>query len=216
MFSRNKPHVNFKIYDKNVNIYYFQSIEQTNNNDTGLFRIIIRDKEYKLATTITKELYVNDYDITDVSYDNNILSYRHYKPNHLITVKCVQLNEYEYQKKLSLAPSIMLGKEIEQILKYVPTESSKKIFEELVLKTKGKFINLIRDNKHVVGKVLNYGVQYQAEYKDGIGFTYTHGFIPEVAIKDFINYYVDMCLRVVNQPEIKEFEKIKEILDGIH
>ena len=216
MFSGNKPHVNFKIYDKNVEKYYFQTTEDDNLIRTGLFYIKIRDTSYGLITPIDKSLYPAEYSIREVSYDNNTLIFRWYIPGDLRTIKCVQLNEIEYQEKLLLAPSIMLGKEIEELLKYVPQESSKKIFEELVLKTKGKFKELIRDNNHIVGKVLNYGVQYEAEYRDGIGFTYSHGFIPEVAIKDFINYYVDMCLRVVNQPNIKEFQKIKEILDGIH
>lgn len=212
MFSRNKEHRNFKIYDKNVEKYYFETTEQTRNIDTGLFGIWIRNNEYKLITTIGKELYAAEYDITDVSYDNNILTFRHYKPNDLRTIKCIQLNETEYQEKLSLAPSFLLGKQIEQVLKYVPQESSKKIFEELVLKTKGKFKDLIRDNDNVVG----YKNKYQAKYIEEIGFTYTHAFIPEVVIKEFINYYVELCLRVVNQPEIKEFQKIREILDGIH
>lgn len=215
MFSRNKEHRNFKIYDKTVDKYYFQTTEQTHNIDTGLFGIWIRNNEYKLITTIGKELYATEYDITDVSYDNNVLTFRHYKPNDLRTVKCIQLTEVEYKQKLSLAPSILLGKEIEQILKYVPQESSKKIFEELVLKTKGKFYNLLKDNDNVVGEKF-WGKKYQAKYVEGMGFIYSHAFIPEVVIKEFINYYVDKCLTVVNQPEIKEFQKIKEILDGIH
>lgn len=217
MFSRNKEHSNFKIYDKNVNIYYFQTTEDDKLSVTGLFYILIRNDDYTFVSYMDKNLYVYEYDINDVSYDDNILSFRikNTNPSYLKTIKCIQLTEEEYKQKLSLAPSVLLGKEIEQILKYVPQESSKKIFEELVLKTKGKFKELIRDNDNVVGEKF-WSKKYQAKYVEGMGFIYSHAFIPEVVIKEFINYYVDKCLTVVNQPEIKEFQKIKEILDGIH
>lgn len=217
MFSRNKQHDNFKIYDKKVNKYYFQTTEDDKLSVTGLFYILIRNDDYTFVSYMDKSLYVYEYYIEDVSYDNNILTFRikNTNPSYLKTIKCIQLTEEEYKQKLSLAPSVLLGKEIEQILKYVPQESSKKIFEELVLKTKGKFKELIRDNDNVVGEKF-WSKKYQAKYVEGMGFIYSHAFIPEVVIKEFINYYVDKCLTVVNQPEIKEFQKIKEILDGIH